>query len=388
MTSAYSILATVTLQHDYYADGRSNDFEIVPSAHTVAALKGAGILTRAIGNVLVLLVKVSEEDGPVYVDLPADLKMTFYLQLANPAFINFTNVPYQAGPVFYFTNLHNIKVGSTLYLNRRVPSFSNSTAYAIGDMVSSGANVFEAIKPMAPGSHATGDIAFWHQRAADQYVHGGDLLPLTDGLLYLHATAAKVFDISILGLNPDTLAYDVPGGAAQRQEFSQDMEDIVVNLQGITPGKYKVVVNGQEQFVYVDTEAKYARVFGIIELYNLFEPADDFGLLDVDKKPKSLDHVIRFANRLALWKYITRTTQVTAIEMTSVPNAFVAGPQPKQFLSAVPMPLRQQPLKTLQLKKGDTVLVSKVANPPPERISTCDDGSGNIYYCAEMYLNY
>jgi hypothetical protein len=51
------------------------------------------------------------------------------------------------------------------------------------------------------------------------------------------------------------------------------------------------------------------------------------------------------------------------------------------------MPLRQQPLKTIQLMKGATILASKLANPPPDRISTVEDG-GNTYFCAEMYLNY
>lgn len=46
MTTAYSILATVTLQHDYYANGRCADFDIVPSAETASALSGAGMLTK------------------------------------------------------------------------------------------------------------------------------------------------------------------------------------------------------------------------------------------------------------------------------------------------------------------------------------------------------
>ena len=387
MTTTYAILATVTLQHDYYADGRSNDFEIVPSAATAAALKGAAILTRMIGNVLILLVKV-DEDGATYIDLPADLKMTFYLRLVNTDFINFTNLPYRPGSVFYFTNLLQTKVGTTLYLNRAVPAFSNSTAYAIGDLAIDSGVVFEAIKPMSPGSHATGETSFWHLRSSDQYVHGGDLLTLTDGVLRVNTPAANVFDISIFGLNTATLLYDVPVGAPQQQRFSQNQEAIIVPMNDIPTGKYRVVINAQEQFVYVDAAASYSRVFGTIELYNLFDAANDFGLRDGTKHPKGLDHVIRFANRLAIWKYITRTTQVTGIEITAVPNAFVAGPQPKQFLSALPMPLRQQPLKTLQLMKGATILASKLANPPPDRISTLEDGGGNTYFCAEMYLNY
>lgn len=387
MTTTYAILATVTLQHDYYADGRCNDFELVPSEATARALKGAAILTKTIGNTLILLVKLDETEA-TYIDLPADMKLTFYLQLNNTSFINYTNVPYQSGSVFYFTNLYQTKVGSTLYLNSRVPAFSNATNYEIGDMVLNGANVFEAIKPVPAGSHATGDTAFWFQRSGEQYVHGGDMLRLIDGMLTVSTVEASVFNIDIFSLNPSTQNYDVPVGPTQQQLFTQGVKAIMVDLHELPPAKYRVVVNGVELYVYVDKAASYGRVFGILELYNRYPAADDFGLLDASKKPKGLDHVIRFANRLAIWKYITRTTTVTAIENTAAPGSFVAAPLPKQFVSVVPMLLKQQPIKTLQVMKGATVLASRLANPPPERIATYTDGDGNKYFCAEMYLNY
>jgi hypothetical protein len=387
MTTTYSILATVTLQHDYYADGRCSDFELVPSEATAKALKGAAILTKTIGNTLILLVKLNDTEA-TYIDLPADMKLTFYLQLNNTSFVNYTNVPYQSGSVFYFTNLYQTKVGSTLYLNKRVPAFSNASSYVIGDMVLSGANVFEAIKPVSAGAHATGDTAFWFQRSGEQYVHSGDALRLIDGILTVETAAASVFNIDIFSLNPTTQNYDVAVGPTQQQLFTQNVKAIMLDLHELTPAKYRVVVNGVEQYVYVDRAASYGRVFGILELYNRYPTTDDFGLLDGDKKPKGLDHVIRFPNRLAIWKYITRTTTVTGIENTAAPGSFVAAPLPRQFVSVVPMLLKQQPIKTLQVMNGGTVLASRLANPPPERISTHTDGDGNKYFCAEMYLNY
>jgi hypothetical protein len=386
MTTTYAILATVTLQHDYYADGRCNDFELVPSAATMAALKGLAVLTKTIGNTLILLVKV-DDDGSTYLDLPSDMKLSFYLQLNNTSFINYTNVSYQSSAVFYFTNLYKTKAGSSLYLNRRVPSFSNATAYAIGDMVLDGGNVFEAIKPVNAGAHATSDTAFWFQRTTDQYVHGGDTLQLSDGILRVNTAAASVFDISVYTLNDATSSYDVLF-TTQRQIFTQNVSAITVDLHDLPPAQYRVVVNGAEQYVYVDKAASYARVFGILELYNRFPAADDFGLLDATGIPKGLDHIIRFPNRLAIWKYIARTTTVTAVENTASPGAFVAAAQPRQFVSVAPLPLKQQPVKTLQVKSGATVLASRLANPPPERIATYTDGDGNQYFCAEMYLNY
>lgn len=387
MTTTYAILATVTLQHDYYADGRCNDFELVPSTETAAAMKGLFILTKTVGNTLLLLVKVNDE-GATYVTLPADLKLSFYVELDNTNFVNYTNVPYGgSGSIFYFSNLYKTKVGSSLYLNKRVLNYSGATAYAIGDMVLSGGNVFEAIKPVSAGSHATSDSDYWFQRASEQYVHSGDALQLSDGVLRITTAPATVFDISVFGLNDATTNYDVLI-RTQKQIFTQNVSTITLNLQDLPPAQYKVAVNGVTQFVYIDKTASYARVFGILELYNRFPAADDFGLLDADGAPKGLDHVIRFPNRLAIWKYITRTTTVTAIENTATPGAFTAAALPKQFVSVAPLPLKQQPIKTLQVKSGATVLASRLANPPPDRIATYTDGDGNKYFCAEMYLNY
>jgi hypothetical protein len=385
MTTTYAILATVSLQHDYYADGRCPDFEMSPSAETAAALKGTTILTKTIGNSLILLVKMDGEE--TFLSLPADLKLTFYLQLTNPAFLNFSNVPYQPGSAFYFTNLFGTGVGSNRYLNLRVPAFSNSRDYAIGDMVLDGGNIYEAIKPVAAGSQPTSATTFWQQRSSEQYVHHDDIIILSDGLLRVSVAAASVFDIGVFGLNTLTGAFDVAIGAPQQQKFSQNVSGIVVNLQDIAEGRYKVVVNGQEQYVYLDRAASYGRVFGVLELFNQTPTGADFDLITASK-PTGTEFIIRFANRLAIWKYIMRTTQVTGVQMNAVPNAFIAGPQPKQFVSAMPLPLKQQPIKTLQVMNGGTVLASRLANPPPERIAIHTDGNGNKYFCAEMYLNY
>ncbi|MEO6834269.1 MAG: hypothetical protein ABI378_16220, partial [Chitinophagaceae bacterium] len=73
MTTSYAILATIALQHEYYADGRCPDFDITPTAATAKAMKGARILTKMLGNTLVLLVKV-DDAGVVLVDIPTNLR--------------------------------------------------------------------------------------------------------------------------------------------------------------------------------------------------------------------------------------------------------------------------------------------------------------------------
>lgn len=385
MTTTYAILATISLRHDYYADERCPDFQVRPSDATQATLRGLNILWRMLGDTLVLLVKV-DEFGKVYQSLPQDLNLSFYLEIVNTDFLNYSNAPAANGSICYVTNFFRNKVGSTRFLNSLVPAFSLAKPYAIGDMVSDGGNIFEAIRPVNAGSHATSDADFWQLRLSKQYVHGGDLLLLTDGSLRLAVPPGKSFSIDVFGLNVQTGLFDVALDAST-QSFPDIVTEIVVNLEQLPPAKYRVRVNGVDHFLYVDKNASYARVYGIAELFNCFASADNFGWLNTDSTPKGLDYELRFANRLAIWKYIARTTNVTAVENTAEVNAFEAGDEPKQFVSRKPLFLQEQPIKTLRVMSGATVLANRLANPPPDRIATCIEG-GNKYFCAEMYLNY
>ncbi len=385
MTTTYAILATISLRHDYYADGRCPDFQVRPSDTTQAAMQGLHILWRMLGNTLVLLVKV-DEIGKTFQNLPQDLKLSFYLEIVNTDFLNYSNAPVANGSLCYATNFFKTKTGSTRYLNSPVPVFSVAKSYAIGAIVADGGNIFEAIRPVSAGSHATSDADFWQLRLSKQYVHSGDLLMLSDGSLRLPVASASNFSIEVFGLTLQTSLFDISLDSST-QSFPGNVTEIALNLEQLPPAKYRIWVNGVDYFLYVDKTASYERVYGIAELYNCFASADDFGWLDANGVPKSLDYELRFANRLAIWKYIARTTNVTAVENTAEANAFEAGDEPKQFVSRKPLFLQEQPIKTLRVMSGATVLASRLANPPPDRIAICVE-DGNKYFCAEMYLNY
>lgn len=387
MTTSYGILATISLQHEYYADGRCPDFDITPTAATAKALKGAGILTKMLGEALILLVKLNDA-GAVLVDIPHNLRMSFYLKLNNASFVNYTNVPFQATSIFYCSNLPQTKVGTTLYLNENVPNYSNAKAYVIGDLVRAGAtDIFEAIKPMAAGTHTTTDANFWKKRSNNQYLHSGDLLDLNDGRLLLQTAPAKLFNIAVFGFNEGSKAFDIPV-FQQEQRFIGEQATLNIDLVNLSPAKYKVDVNGEEHYCYVDGEASYTRVFGVVELFNIFEMPSDFSLLDAGKKPRGIEMVIRFANRLTKWKYILRSTLATGVEIPAIPGAFIDGTTDNVFVSKNPMALQQQVLKTIQLMNGPAILLNRLPNPQPDRMATDLDGDGNKYFCSEIYVNF
>lgn len=387
MNATYAILTTIALEHDFYTDGRCPDFDIRPTAETMKVLKGAHILAKMLGNNLVLLVKV-DETGAAFIALPADLKLSFYLELNNPSFLNFTNVPFLPTSILYCSNLEETKVGTTLYLNNAIPNYSSALPYSIGDLVRNGAvDVFEAIKPMNAGTHATTDADFWSKRSNNQYVHKGDLLDLSDGIISLETVPAKVFSINVFAFNENTKAFD-ESVFNEEQRFNVAQNSVNINLLSLPPAKYKVAVNGTEHFYYIDREASYGRVFGLIELYNVFGNSSDFSLMDAAQKPRDIEMVIRFANRLTKWKYLLRGTEATGIEIPSSPNAFIVGTQPNIFISQKPIALQQEVLKTIQLVKGTSILLTKLPNPQTDRLSTVLDADNNKYFCSEIYLNF
>ena len=121
-------------------------------------------------------------------------------------------------------------------------------------------------------------------------------------------------------------------------------------------------------------------------MYNAFAAGSDAGWLDSGGKPKAMDFVIRFANRLTIWKYIVHNEQITGVEDTEIPNRFTAATAPLQFISINPIPMKQQAVKTIQLMKGAAVVTTKLPNPSPYFITTHTDGNNNTYYCSEMFL--
>ncbi|MEO6830826.1 MAG: hypothetical protein ABI169_01400, partial [Chitinophagaceae bacterium] len=231
------------------------------------------------------------------------------------------------------------------------------------------------------------DADFWKKRVNNQYLHSGDLLDLNDGLLALQTAPGKLFNIEVFGFNEVSKAFDF-SIVQNQQRFTDNQESINIELQNLPPAKYKVVVNGQEYYCYSDRDASYSRVFGIIELFNVFTAPSDFSLLDGARKPRGIEMVIRFANRLTKWKYILRSSLATGIEIPTLPGAFIDGATDNVFISKNPMALQQQVLKTIQLMNGPAILLSKLPNPQPDRVSTDLDGDGNKYYCSEIYLNF
>ncbi len=389
MSLKYKILFTVELLHDYYTDGVCNDFTIVPSEETATLLKGQAMLTKSLNNLLIVLVKINDGGQP-FIPLDVNKKLSFYLQLQNPDFNNFTNLSYKPSQTrrYYFSNLNKTKIGDTLFLNSKISVYATSNAYAIGNFAATGANdVYEAVKPNDPGNqHALTEQSFWTKKGKFQYVNDSDLIELTS-FVYLFKTApTKNFTVKTFGLNAGGDLFDVPVQDDELSTFTDFKEEIPVRLEKLPPGKYRLEVNGVSKLVYYDSKAAYNNIFGIIEIANNLPSANTFSLFDNQGKPKGSRFTLRFSNRSVIWRYVSRSTDVTAIKDSALTHNFTPLP-PNRFISTKPIPMSEKPINTLFLESTALGKVSPLANPPNNRLSVIEK-DGNLYYCGELNLNY
>jgi hypothetical protein len=158
MKSSYAILFRVELVHEYFSNRQCPDFEIVPSADTVALLKRAKVIWRNTGNKLTAFIEQNEAGEPLLnrptakyyrQDFGARV-FRFYLKLKNPLFFNYTNfnLDLNRRQKFYFSNLAANGGPGYLFLSAPVPAFTLGKQYLPGDIARDPGtgNVYEALK--------------------------------------------------------------------------------------------------------------------------------------------------------------------------------------------------------------------------------------------------
>lgn len=197
MNVQYAILFTVDLLHEYYSNGRSDDFDLVPAEDTVRLLKTAGVLWKKSGNRYFALIKATDKGGGIYtpsVNTPPEQRyrdlfgknvFRFYLILKNPYFSNFTALNQPSGRLYYFSNAAANGRTGVLYLNLPVANHANGVEYLPGNMATEPGTdrVFEAItKHTSSNAGELGDTSLWLPKGLRFLTK--PLKPFTAGKLY------------------------------------------------------------------------------------------------------------------------------------------------------------------------------------------------------------
>jgi len=389
MNVNYEIVFTVEMLNDYFFSQQCTTLDIAPADDTINVLKGQQMLCKTIGNKFVIINKI-DNTGKPYVALGKSTILRFYIAINDTDFINYTNINYQPATAgkYYFTNINQTKLGTVLYLNQAIGKYDNSQNYAIGNLAADNTNnVFETIKANDSGNkHALTETAYWLPKGKAQFVNNADGLLFTGRNYTAAAASATDFTINIYGLKTSNNTYsDLVRTSTQHYEPAQT--SVPVDLSDLPFGKYKVSVNAADSFVYYDDIAVKQNILGVIEIFNHLPAGNNFSLFDASGVAKQSQFTLRFANRSAVWRYFTRTTDVDVIKDTALVYTFNSVVASKVFTSAVPIPLKERPITTISAHGTKLGNIAPLANPGVNRVNHIMQ-NGELYYCIEKHLNF
>ena len=401
MTTSYKILFMMELLHDFYKDGKCVDFNVFPSAETAIHLTNYKAIYKTAGNKLIVLMKV-DENGKPFIPINPEHKFTFFLELMKPLFMTVSNLDFNAlaQKRFYFTNLHQNKAtplpgADILYLHAALKSYNLATLYQPGDFVISAGTIYECI------ASSTGNLPavpsnFWASRNKNQYASFNDLLQfIPQQHTFKQLPPSAIMNVNVFALNILTNLFDQQV-LQQTISFETAQQELTVNFSALPKGRYKVVINANTYEVYISNTAVYQNMFAVIDLYAHLPAGTDFAFTDATGKLKDqmvasknvwLNYTIRFANRMAFWKYITAKKGVASID-SNPDYSFAGNANPADFfVSSKPIPLKEKP------HEFKLTLLQPVSTEPPLAPNPDVNTSGMLTkngsdYTCNIYLNY
>jgi len=404
MTSiSYSYFFRVELLHKYFANNICNDFIITPSVLTQTALNGNKMLARQYGNTLYGALQV-DDLGKAFMTPSNSLQLTFFLRLNNPVFFNYTNLPsvYQSGKVYYFTN-RNSNVGNGKNFISQAIIFSNTTTYHPGDLAPDANGVmFECISTCTGIVPSAANSINWMPIDKNRYISEADALQWMPSVsTYTFSTPQTSAIIQVLAFNTVNRTFTT-NVLSKTIPFAQSTKSFKLDLSVLSPGKYKLTVNGASKFIYINDELGANPAFAVIEIFNDSTLPAAYKLLTGTTLNSPL-YSINFLNRATIWKYVLNSGSkgnITVNPPDNPPNSppddqldfNFPGPSANVIVSGSPIPLSEAALNislalTTVNNKPVNVNINDVACPSPRMLSTFSKGPDK-YACSEIFLNY
>lgn len=380
----FDILFKIELLHKYFSNGLCKDFMIRPSVETRDVINGQGMIVKQYGNQLYAGIQ-SDGDKP-FKPIEDGLQMTFFLQLNNPLFFNYTNLPFtfSSGKVYYFTNRNDNSANGKNFLSSKISPYNNSNTYKPGDIVTNNSGtIFSAIRTNNP-THQF-DLThtdYWMQIDNNQFMSEIDALQLVPSVsTYPFDSLKSSAKISVLGYDRTATDYS-KSILSKTLNFPKPTSSFTLDLSMLDPGKYSLTVNGRQQWIYINDELNANQAFGVIDIYNEDAPSS-CNLIDDSDKLLSPLYSIHFLNRATIWKYVLASGATGDIEDSEDLYQFSNPGNPITSLSPIPLSDKALKLK-LTLNNLDH---SPIACANPQRLTTLLQ-SGDTYSCSEIYLNF
>jgi hypothetical protein len=398
MKTKVQILFSIELLNNFYQTAKWSDVSFTPMPETAALLKQYEMTFRQIGNELLVIAK-TDKSGEVLAPLPLFARLSFAITLQSPNYLNFTNCAFSElnAPSYCFNNLNANNFAGKHFLTKTIVNYKSGTFYHPGDFVkATDGKIYEAITnnagTTAPDNTKTASKSKWFLHGDIQFANANDTTQIHDGVAYqLSLTGLilnfdttlkqKEHNFSVFGFNSIGLRYDKLM-ISDTVKFEEDYDRIQINMKNLPSGIYRVKVNDDIRFVYLITDPTLNGQTMFVDIYNL-PSSDTQAFMDGTKKPLNIKYTIAFAARRVLWRYTTRTTEITSVEDTSHSYTFIADGS-KQFISEKPIPLSDAALKTLVAKHGSLTVTSPLPNPQADRLLT----KKNEIYTTETFINF
>lgn len=408
MSVQFQSLFTIQVLHDYYNrhNYRCADLAIVPADDCEQLMRNMQVLYRNYNHRLLAVINASKEvnDAPPpafrltpFLNFPDELVFRYYLFPRNPQFASITALalPVTAGKRLYFSNLSKNKTASVLSLSAVAGVFSVSKVYQPGDLVKGPDDrVYECIRA-SDGSVASKDLmsaTYWLAATnANPYAGAADQVILTGSTYrYTLKTPAANITSKLFGMNKqeDSLPFDTLLHTDE-QAFPQAQESVSIDMSGFAPGKYRLVVNSEEDiWLYIDPLAVKKGAWGIVEIHHFKKVPADFSLLTTGNHIKVPEPVftIWFKNRSVIWRYISQLDAIGITDSGATPFSF-APASGTVVESQQAIGLTETPLTTLTATRTSTGRqLNNLQNPMPSQLVYVQQDN-TAFYSGNMYIN-
>ncbi|MCX6250206.1 MAG: hypothetical protein NTX61_05580 [Bacteroidetes bacterium] len=392
----YDILFSVELLHQYFRNQLCQDFTLIPSAATRRTLAGHKIIAKQYHNRLITGVEL-DKSGNLPVVPEEGLNFTFFLKLNNSLFLNYTNlpVPPSNGMIYYFSNRNNNTFGGS-YLTEDINPYDSNDFYHPGSLVASpSGDVYQAWrKSDLTNPHSYTDPDYWVRIGNIPCGSENEAVRWLPSIMqYSFPSPQSSVTILVKGYAAGTRMF-TEIVLSKTIMFPKPVNSFKLDLTSLPAGKYILKIDGgKEAPVYLNDELYGQNVFGVIDLYCESTLPPGYMMLNPSHHLLSPVYKILFPNRFLLWKYVLQHSSGGTLEDTDKVFQFAADPSgtAATIISKTPIPLSEDPVKTLKLKV-DTNEYTSIPNASPDRLSLYPFHRG-LYdeeplTCFEINLNY
>ncbi len=348
----YKRLFSVKYIHDYYSNGFSNDFTIKATEKTAETLQKSGLILRQVNNGFEIHAD-SRKIGDQYKtlkEIDVNSKLVFLLELNNPYFINFTDLPFNNSikSLFYFNNVETSEHNENIHL---------STSEYVG-------------KEQGVEYHYD---YFFKEIISDINIAFGEIIFPDDN------TSFQQKRFKVLEKNTDT-----------EGKFLYSFV-----LQNKPAGRFNFLFNKKKQnevFYYNITSFKSFKIFGIIEIFLDNSVLPDARFINEQNVISEKEYFIKFKNRSTYWRYIVdnkskQDLQDPGIVHTKLDLNFDKD-SALNFTSQDVIPLSSDPIQGLEFRKNKNAAGSKIKsnlpNPGIDMIRIDTDNENKIY--SDIYV--